>query len=125
MTNDHTIHINWPTVGWVVALLALITTAFYGGFWWGGERVLDSERLKATNEIVFEIVRVADEPSELMMINAERTCRGVPERGQHDTTPFNDCVSKFLSQFGSTYLVNVVEGTYEKLGSGSVHAPRD
>lgn len=81
--------------------------AFFAlGHWWGGSSVLESTKLQAENEILYQLVTVqSTAPSQDLMNAADTVC------DQEQDNVYDVCMKDFLDRYGDVWVVNLVEGT--------------
>lgn len=104
-----------PATAWTAAAIVVATaTVFAGGHWWGAGSVLDSVRLQAENEILYQLVTVqSSAPNDELLAAAIRICDEEPDASQ------DDCMKDFLDRYGDVWVVNLVEGTRVLLTPGN------
>jgi hypothetical protein len=96
----------WGTSGITVGGFAIIMGAFTFGNWWGHGAVLEGERLRAQNEIQFQLVTTNNSsPTQEMMNAAIKICE------EETASEKDSCMKGFLGSFGQTWVVNLVDGS--------------
>jgi len=88
------------------AAIAVLTAVFYIGHYFGGGAVLESARLKAEGAVLYQLITIQSEaPSQDMLQAAESVCNNETSSSQAS------CKKDFLSKYGQTWVVNLVDGT--------------
>ena len=105
------------TVVYTVLAIVFLVVFHIGSAEYGKSTILGADRLEAQSEVIYQIVTIPnDAPSDKLLLSASLVCANA---GNKET-----CITKHLGQYGVTYLVNMIDGTRERLTTEGIDNER-